>query len=155
VALCGRLHGDHIVPCCSSPILPDFSSSSALGHYTIYCKKTTVMRSWWWADNCPKHVELFLRSINCYCCIELVIYIFYIFQRCTVKHKSNRNCKFLTMNVKFTKYSRGEFNGSRALKRNRKTYAKTGQMYQCAGDYTEKWCYSSALWTALKCWSEL
>jgi hypothetical protein len=47
------------------------------GHYTICCKKTTAMRSWWWANNCPKHVELFWRSINCYCCIQLVICIFY------------------------------------------------------------------------------
>jgi len=27
---------------------------------------------------CPKHVELIGRSINCYCCIQLVLYFIYI-----------------------------------------------------------------------------
>ena len=28
-----------------------------------------IFRSWGWAKNYPKHIELIWRSINCYCCI--------------------------------------------------------------------------------------
>jgi hypothetical protein len=31
------------------------------GHYTICCKKISVLRSWRWAKACPKHVELILK----------------------------------------------------------------------------------------------
>jgi hypothetical protein len=27
------------------------------------------LRSWGWARNCPKHIEMIGISINCYCCI--------------------------------------------------------------------------------------
>ena len=42
-----------------------------------YMLEITVLRSWGWANNCPKHVELIWRSINFYCCIYLVNYFIY------------------------------------------------------------------------------
>jgi hypothetical protein len=43
--------------------IPDLQPTTTLGQYTTLLQ-TTVIRSWRWAKNCPKHVELIQRSIK-------------------------------------------------------------------------------------------
>jgi hypothetical protein len=68
-----------------SEILP----TTTTGHYTICCKKS-VLRSWRWAKECPKHVELIL-EINKLLLLHLVgfPYLIYLHWWCRVKHISS------------------------------------------------------------------
>jgi hypothetical protein len=43
---------------------PDRQPTITTAHHTTYCNLQS--RSWWWANVCPKHVELILK-INKYC----------------------------------------------------------------------------------------
>jgi hypothetical protein len=87
------LHTAHVAPRCGSPnsCLPQHQD-------TIPCTvKISVLCSWRWAKDCPKHVELIL-EIN-----KLVIVasswfsiLLYLHWWCTVKHKSSFLSFFLS-----------------------------------------------------------
>ena len=70
---------------CSEPL-----PTTTTGHYTICCKKNSVLRSWRWAKVCPKHVELIL-EINKTVIVasRWFLYIIYLHWWSTVKHKSS------------------------------------------------------------------
>ena len=51
--------------------------TTTTGHYTICCKKTSVLRSWRWAKVCPKHVELIL-EINKTVIVASRWFLFYL-----------------------------------------------------------------------------
>jgi len=55
-----------------------------------YAVKISVLRSWRWAKDCPKHVELILET-NKLLLLHLVgsSVLLYLHWWCTVKHKSN------------------------------------------------------------------
>ena len=61
------LHTVHIVPCCRcpNPCLPQQQDTIP------YAVKISVLRSWRWAKDCPKHVELIL-EINKLLLLHLV-----------------------------------------------------------------------------------
>jgi hypothetical protein len=66
---------------------PPTTSNQAL--HTIGCNNTHIVsRSWWWAENCPKHVEHTISTIN-----HSVTSSWFFFsthmQRCTDKHTSS------------------------------------------------------------------
>ena len=50
--------------------------ATTTGHYTICCKKISVLRSWRWAKVCPKHVELIL-EINKLLLLHLIGFLYY------------------------------------------------------------------------------
>ena len=77
----------HVVPRCRSPnpCLPQQQDSIP------YSVKISVLRSWRWTKDCPKHVELIL-EINKLLLLHLVgsSMLLYLHCWCTVKHKSNK-----------------------------------------------------------------
>jgi hypothetical protein len=62
------LHAKHIGPRCRPP---DRQLTTTTGHRTTRCN-FAVLRSWWWANVCPKHVELILKSNTYYYLSHLV-----------------------------------------------------------------------------------
>jgi len=83
---CNFLHTVHIVPRCRSPnpCLPQQQDT------TPYAVKISVLRSWKWAKDFPKHVEPIL-EINKLLLLHLVGFsiLLYLHWWCTVKHKSS------------------------------------------------------------------
>ena len=81
------LHTEHVVQRCGSPnpCLPQQQDTIP------YAVKISVLRTWRWAKDCPKHVELIL-EINKLLLLHLVGFsiLLYLHWRCTVKHKSNK-----------------------------------------------------------------
>jgi hypothetical protein len=75
----------HIVPRWRSPnpCLPQQQDTIP------YAVKISVLRSWWWAKDCPKHAELIL-EINKLLLLHLVGFsvLLYLHWWCMVKHKS-------------------------------------------------------------------
>jgi hypothetical protein len=54
--------------------------------------QNTVLRSWGWATNCPKHVELIGISINCYL-LHLVALLHYAYPSIDARHISSSLCR--------------------------------------------------------------
>ena len=82
---CNFLNTVHVVPRCRSP-----NPSPPQQQDTIpYAVKISVLRSWRWAKDCPKHVELIL-EINKLLLLHLVgsSVLLYLHRWCTVEHKS-------------------------------------------------------------------
>jgi hypothetical protein len=50
-----------VTGCCPAPV-HQLPATKAL--HATWCNKSIVSSSWWWAYECPKHVEQIIRSIN-------------------------------------------------------------------------------------------
>ena len=79
------LHTVHVVPRCRAPKPCPPQQQDTIP----YAVKISVLRSWRWAKDCPKHVELIL-EINKLLLLHLVGFsiLLYLHWWCTVKHKS-------------------------------------------------------------------
>ena len=53
-----RILYGNVAPCATLPLSEPLPTTTT-GHYTICCK-FLVLRSWRWAKDCPKHVEVIL-----------------------------------------------------------------------------------------------
>jgi hypothetical protein len=62
--------------------------SSGAWDYTSSNVRCVVSSSWWWAYECPKHVEQFIRAIK-HQVTSSWFFLLHIYRRCTDNHISN------------------------------------------------------------------